>query len=82
MMKLMTCLTTALFALMVTLPFGGCQQKDQEKENRKVLDVQVDTGTTKVTVEGTKKADKNGKRFNVEVDRHPGHEHEPNDRAN
>ena len=73
MIKAMTCLTTVLFGLMVALPTTGCQPKD--KEDEKILDIEVDTGTTKVKVEGNKTPDAGGKHIDVDVD-HTGHEHE------
>ncbi len=75
MIKAMTCLTTVLLALMVGLPTLGCRPKDEKDE--KVLDIQVDTGTTKVKVEGNKTPDADGKHLDVDVDvDHAGHDHE------
>ena len=70
MTKLITGLTTVILALMLAAPTVGCQQKDKDKENKKALDVQVDTGKVKVKVEGSKKPDEKGGRLDVQVERH------------
>jgi hypothetical protein len=81
MMKLMTRLLTVILALMLALPIVGCQQKEKVKENERGLDIQIDTGNTKVKVEGSKKPDEKGKHLDVDVERHPGQEHESGDRG-
>jgi len=70
----MTRLMTVILALMLALPTVGCEQKEKAKENKKGLEIQVETGRTKVKVEGSTKPDEKGKRLDVEVERHPGHE--------
>jgi hypothetical protein len=79
MFKLVTRLTTVLLAMLLALPTIGCQQKENVKENEKTLDVQVDAGKTKVKVEGSKKPDEKGRHLDVDVERHPGNEHESGD---
>jgi hypothetical protein len=79
MMKLMGRLTTAILALMLALPTVGCQQKAKENEKEKVFEVQVDAGKTKVRVEGSKTPDEKGRRLDVDVERQPGHAHQPGD---
>ena len=74
MMRLMARGTTVILALMLALPIVGCQQKEDRKENQKVLDVQIDAGNTKVKVEGTKTPDEKGRHLDVKVEHPSGHE--------
>jgi hypothetical protein len=81
MMKLIARLMMAFLALTLALPTAGCQQKENVEKSNRPVDVQIDTGKTKVKVESSKKPDAKGGNIDVKVERNPSPEHKPGDKS-
>ncbi len=73
-MKAISRLVIMILASMLAAASTGCPRQDKSKESEKGLEVQIDTGKTKVKVDGGKTPDEKGGHFdvNVQQDRSPG----------
>ncbi len=81
MTKMIARLTSAILVLPLVLPTVGCRQKEPEHKNHNAVDVQIDAGKTKVKIKGSTKPDEKARHVDVDVERHPGQNPKPADKA-